>query len=154
MKKKDKAQKAIAYAHRLLNVRPRSEKELKDRLFRKGFDRTTVYSVIPLLKEKNVIDDFRFAKLWIESRMRVSPKGEVLLRKELRDKGVPDGIIEEVLAEKEKDENTLARTLVADKMKTLKSLPKEKARKKIFDFLARRGFDFDVIEDVIKGYVK
>ncbi len=148
--RKNNADKAVSYAYRLFSIRPRSEKELRDRLFRKGFGSATVHDVISLLKEKNIIDDFKFARLWVESRMRTNPKGDMLLRKELRMKGISASIIEKVLSEKESGEGSLARTLAGQRLESLKKLPKEKARKKLFDFLARRGFDFDVIEDTVK----
>lgn len=147
---KDKASRAVAYTHRLLGVRPRSERELRDRLFKKGFDSATIHSVIASLKEKNIIDDFKFAKLWVESRMHINPKGDMLLQKELREKGIAFSIIEKVLSEKKEKEDSVAKTLARERLERLKKLPKEKVKKKIFDFLARRGFDFDIIEEVIR----
>ena len=152
--KKSKTDKALSYAYRLLNIRPRSEKELRDRLHRKGFGQTTVNDIIPLLKEKNVIDDYRFAKLWIESRMRRIPKGGILLRRELREKGVSLSVIDKALSEEEIDEASLARDLAEKKFKTLKGLPKEKVKKKLFDFLARRGINFDTINDIITEFTQ
>ncbi|UCD55311.1 MAG: regulatory protein RecX [Candidatus Omnitrophota bacterium] len=142
--------KAVSYAYRLFSARPRSEKELRDRLFRKGFGRAVIYDVISLLKEKNIIDDFKFAKLWVESRMRANPRSDALLRNELRMKGVSAAVIEKVLSERETGDDSLARALAGRRLESLEKLPKEKARKKLFDFLARRGFDFDVIEDTVK----
>lgn len=154
MAKKDKTDKAVAYAYRLFSVRPRSEKELKDRLFRKGFGGAIACKVISILKEKNIIDDLKFARLWIESRMRQRPKGDMLIRRELRQKGVSDPIIEKALSEKEGNEGDTCRHLARKKMETLGKLPREKARKKLFDFLMRRGFDFGVIEEVIREYAE
>ena len=148
--KKIKSQKAASYAHRLLGVRPRSERELRDRLFKKGFGQANVSEVVALLKEQNVIDDFKFAKLWVESRMRTAPKGDALLRKELRDKGVAQSIIDEALASTGESEVKVARDLATKQLTRLKGLPREKARKKLFDFLARRGFNFDTIRDIVR----
>jgi len=148
--RKTKIDKAVAYAYRLFSIRPRSEKELRDRLFRKGFGSATVYEVISLLKEKNIIDDSKFARAWVESRMRTNPKGDMLLRKELRDKGVSAPIIEKALSEKETEEGPLVLALARRKAESLKKLPEAKARKKLFDFLARKGFNFEIIEDIVK----
>jgi len=119
------------------------------RLFSKGFGRVTVYEVTALLKAQNILDDFKFARLWVESRMRLRPRGDMLLRNELREKGIAGSVIEKVLSEKEGKEETSARELAAERFKTLEKLPKEKARKRLFDFLARRGFKFDTIKDII-----
>jgi regulatory protein len=152
--KKTKAGKATAYAYRLFSIRMRSERELKDRLFKKGYGSAAVYEVTRLLKEKNIVDDSKFARLWIESRMRTNPRGDMALRKELRMKGVDGAIIDKVLSEKEGNEESIAMALAKQKVESLKNLPEDKAKKKMFDFLARKGFKFEVIEDVIKEYAK
>jgi len=148
--KKTKKDEAIAYASRLLRVRPRSEKELRDRLFQKNFRREAVFETISFLKENRIIDDLRFADLWVESRLAARPEGGVLLRKELREKGVSSAIIDKVMAEKAADEAGLVRELARRKYEGLKTFPRRKARKKVFDFLARRGFGFDIIEDAVR----
>lgn len=147
---KSKTDKAITYACRLFGVRPRSERELRNRLRMKGFDGVTIEGVISFLKEKKVIDDFKFAKVWIDSRMHTRPKGDILLRKELQDKGISASAINRALSEKKEDEGSTARVLAKRRLESLKTLPKMKAKKRLFDFLARRGFDFDVIKEVIK----
>jgi len=152
MEKKDKNDKAVAYAYRLFSVRPRSEKELRERLSGKGFGGATACKVISLLKDKNIIDDLRFARRWVESRMRAKPKGDMALEIELRQKGISADVIEKVLSEKQENEGDVCRRLAMKKMEALGKLPKEKARKKLFDFLARRGFNFEVIEEVVREY--
>jgi len=148
--KKSRHNKAAGYAYRLLSLRPRSEKELKDRLFRKGFRGATARDVISSLKEKNVIDDSKFAKLWVQSRMRQSPKGDMLLRKELIGKGISRPAIDKALSEKTESEESACRHLAREKAKHLKDLPKEKARKRLFDYLARRGFSFSHAGDAVR----
>ena len=146
---KNKTDRAAAYARRLFNVRPRSESELKSRLFQKGFGRAAVTSVVSSLRRNNIIDDRKFAKLWVESRMRTNPKGRILLRKELAQKGISAEVIDEVLTGNKETEEGLAREIAQQKRKRLKNLPKEKARKKLFDSLARKGFDFDIINSIL-----
>jgi regulatory protein len=147
---KDKTGKAISYSYRLLTLRPRSEKELRGRLLRKRFNRVTVENVISILKEKNIIDDVKFARRWIESRMNTSPKGSMFLRKELRDKGVPASVIDGALSETKAGEGSVARALAGEKMKKLTNLPREEAKRKLFGFLARRGFSYDVVKSALE----
>ena len=148
--KKSKAAKAVGYAYRLLNIRPRSEKELQGRLLKKGFGQAIVSEVVSSLKDKHIIDDLKFSRLWIESRMRTSPKGDILLRKELTQKGVEALTIDEALSEKSENEDSVVATLVQKKIKSLEKLPKPEAKRKLFSFLARRGFSFEAIEEVIR----
>ncbi|NQU95277.1 MAG: regulatory protein RecX [Candidatus Omnitrophica bacterium] len=148
--KKNKDDKAAGYAYRLLSIRPRSEKELRGRLFKKGFGQAVVCEVISSLKDKKIIDDLKFSRLWIESRMRTSPKGDMLLRKELAGKGVAPLTIDKALSEKSGNEGVVVATLAQKKIKSLEKLPKPEAKRKLFSFLARRGFSFGVIEEVIR----
>ena len=147
---RNKTDKAISYAYRLLSLRPRSEKELKARLFRKKIDRVTVGSVMSVLKENKAIDDLKFARLWVESRMRTSPKGDILLRKELREKGVETALIDMALSEKKEDEGSVAKALAVQAAERFEKLPMEKARKKLFDLLVRRGFAFGLVKDIVE----
>lgn len=151
--KKSKHDKALSYTHRLLSIRLRSEKELKNRLFEKKFDPDTIKSIIEELKNRNLIDDLKFARLWIQSRMDSNPKGNMLLKKELCGKGISSTIIEKALSEREETEIGVANTIAEKKLKSLKGLPEEKVRKRLFDYLARRGFSFSVIGEIL-GEVK
>ena len=153
LSKKKTSDKALSYAYRLLGIRPRSEKELKERLFGKRYGSEAIESVISQLKEKGVVDDLKFARAWVESRMRTSPKGNVALKRELGMKGISNPITEEVLSEKKEDEASIVKELAEKKMESLKDLPKEKARKRLFDFLARRGFNFDTIKDAVREHL-
>ncbi len=147
--KKNKREKAASYASRLLNVRHRSQKELKERLFRKGFDSETVQETLAYLRKDNIINDEKFAKLWVESRMLSNPKGVIVLRKELMQKGIAPKTIDDVLSGKKEEEESVAIRLAEKKKAQLKNAPFIKARKKIFNFLARRGFSFSVIESAM-----
>ncbi|MCQ9206384.1 MAG: recombination regulator RecX [Omnitrophica bacterium] len=149
MKVKDKREEAIGYTGRLLGVRPRSEKELRERLLGKNFGRAVIDSAVSFLKERNVIDDARFARLWIESRMNTRPSGKMLLKRELEEKGISGEIIASALRETAEKESKTARALAVDVLGKLGALPREKAKAKLFGLLARRGFDPEVIEEII-----
>ncbi|MFH1593334.1 MAG: regulatory protein RecX [Candidatus Omnitrophota bacterium] len=149
MSKPGGTEKAFTYAQRLLGIRPRSEEELTDKFRKKGYSGADVFQVVSSLKEKGIIDDSRFARLWIESRLRSSPKGEMLLRRELKQKGISSEIIEKALSENKVSEDSTARMIAAKKMASLKGVGKMKAKKRLFDFLARRGFNSGTIEDII-----
>lgn len=150
MKNRDEAAEAISYSYRLLAIRPRSEKEVRDRLVRKRFSSRAVSGAISVLKEKSLIDDLKFARLWVESRMNRNPRGTRLLKKELRTKGVAWPAIEQVLADTKADDAPLAQALAEAKLPGLKALPLPAAKRKLFGFLARRGFDYSTIQGVIE----
>lgn len=143
------SKKAVAYSSRLLAIRPRSEKELTDRLVKKRFGRTIVAEVISHLKDKGFVDDLKFASAWVESRANTNPKGRRLLWKELRNKGVPAPIIDQALSGKKEDEAPLARILAKKRLARMENATKYEAKRKLYAFLLRRGFDYSVIEEVV-----
>jgi len=130
------------YALRLLSIRPRSVREIIDRLARKGYDLQAVDSVVADLAELGLLDDAKFAKLWIESRTALRPMGASRLRAELARKGVARGLIDQALADssKDRDEEVAAMELASRKLRSLRSLDPAVARRRLAGFLSRRGF--------------
>ena len=85
--------KALNNAYMLLRIRPRSEREVRDRLRLKSYGPDLVDEIVEGLKKTGEIDDFKFASFWIESRMHLNPAGDVVLKHELKIKGVEAGVI-------------------------------------------------------------
>ena len=140
-------------AYALLRQRPRSIYEIRSRLKLKGYDDDLVEDVVVNLKRLGELDDERFARLWVESRMRTNPAGDVVLKHELKSKGVSDAIVETVLSEKadKYDEYELAFSMAKDRFERLKKLDRQKAMKRVYDFLLRRGFKYDNIRKVVEN---
>jgi regulatory protein len=131
--------KARAASLRLLSHRPRSESELRRRLERRGTAPEVAEETITRLKELKLLDDDEFARSWIESRERRSPRGRRLLTAELRAKGVtPESIRESVDTV---DEEDAAYRAAARRARSLATLRHDDFRRRLRDFLLRRGFD-------------
>jgi regulatory protein len=139
---------ALAKAYRLLAVRARSEKELRDALARAKFDTAIIAAAVADCKQQRFIDDANFARQFIQSRLRNRPMGRQRLAIELRQKGVDAEIINTALDEffSEQTQITLADQLAEKQRKRLANLPPPKARQRLADFLRRRGFDWETIQ--------
>ena len=148
-----KLQKAKNNAHSLLRSRPRSEHELRERLKMKGYGADIVETIVCGLKRSGEINDAKFARLWVESRMHSNPAGDVVLRHELKEKGVSDPVIEAALEEKagNYDEYKVAFSMAEERFARLRKLDKKKALKRLYDFLYRRGFAYDVVRKIIEN---
>ncbi|MBN2453558.1 MAG: regulatory protein RecX [Candidatus Omnitrophica bacterium] len=149
---KDKGyRKAKNNAYSLLRSRPRSEAEIRGRLKLKGYDEPTVDKVIDTLRNLGEIDDARFARLWVESRMRANPAGDVVLRHELKAKGIAGPIIDSALQAKARDydEYEIVLAIAKERVKQLAKIDKAKALKRLYDYLVRRGFNYDTVKRVI-----
>src|SRR5438093_8782426 len=86
-------------ALRFLSYRPRSEREVELRLRKKGHTPEQIAIVLDRLRKHGYVDDLEFARFWVGNRMSFSPRGPRLLRSELRQKGVPQEVVDEVLEE-------------------------------------------------------
>ena len=142
-------------AYALLRQRPRSVYEIRNRLKLKGYADPLIEDVVASLERTGDLNDERFARFWIESRMRMNPAGEVVLKYELKRNGISDNIIEAVLNEKAEkyDEYEIALSMAKDRFERLKKLDRRKATKRIYDFLLRRGFTDDNIRRVVENLI-
>ena len=89
--------KAWNAALRLLEVRPRTEQELRDRLRRKEYAAEQIDSVMARLRELDLLDDAQFARLWVANRATINPRGALGLKRELQRKGVARDVAAEVV---------------------------------------------------------
>ena len=144
-------QKARGYAFLLLKFRPRSENEIRQRLKNKKFNSEIIESTVSFLKDKGFIDDNYFAKTWIESRIK-KPLGIRRLKAELNIKGVNKEIIDTQINEIKKSyaEEDIVGGIARDRLNKLKGIDPQKAKKRVYAYLLRRGFSPEVVMDVIK----
>jgi regulatory protein len=152
LERRDRGWQAREAALRLLAVRPRSVMELTRRLRMKGYDAETAEEVIGRLRELGMIDDAAFAGMLARDRVRLRPQGSRRLANELRQKGVDEetarAAIRETLEGEDTDDRELARRAAA-KWKPRAGEEPERARRRLYGYLARRGFDGEVIREVL-----
>ena len=156
----DLFEKYYASALFYLQYRARSEKEIEDYLKKKNASDPIRQQVIAKLKAQKFLDDENFARMWIESRMRAKPRSQMLLKMELRRKGISDDVIRSVLQGEDVkvvDDTTLAIKLVEKKIRRYQALPKEQIYIKLGGLLSRNGFNWETakraIDEVLKeGY--
>ena len=135
-------------AYRFLSYRPRSEAEMKERLHRRGFEDSKIEIIINKLKEQNLLDDTAFARFWKENRDTFRPRSQRLTQLELKKKGVADEIIKEVTDES--DDIQTAYRAALSKAKHLPNQDYEIFRRRLGDYLRRRGFGYAVINQTVK----
>jgi regulatory protein len=149
---RDAAPTGSAYdtAVRFLGVRPRSVSEIKRHLRTKRFDDDAQDNAIDQLRAQGYIDDEAFARYWVEQRAKFRPKGQRAIVSELIQKGVARETIDLVLGEADPDTETKrARESIRRPMTRWLSMTENERKRKIHQYLAARGFSYDVIEEVI-----
>ena len=153
-KRVDGFDKARDYAFLLLKFRLRTEFELIQRLQKKKFSVETANEVVAFLKEKRFIDDNVFAKAWLNSRLK-RPLGLRRIKQELRQKGIDKAVIEtEIGKVKGYSEAETVLELAKERLGKLKTIEPVKAKRRVYEFLLRRGFSPEVVIDVLNQLCK
>lgn len=135
-------------AMHLLQKMDRTEKDLRDKLTRSRYPDNAVDTAIEYVKSYGYIDDRQYARRYIEYAKNT--KGKQRLLSELWQKGISREIVSEVLEESELgDQRELIRNLIRKKYKDIVGVD-EKEVKRIYGFLARKGFQSSEIWGVLE----
>jgi regulatory protein len=156
LKAQSLAGKAKDAALRLLAIRPRSRKELAQRLQKKGYGVAEVDAVIQELQEKGLLDDLRFARLYAEHRLTGRQIGKRMLLVELLQKGIDRQVAQSVVNETTGNdrEKIEARGFAEKKLRLLVKGTALQRKKKLYDALFRRGFSPEVVREVLRDLLK
>jgi regulatory protein len=153
--------KLYARALEYTMIRPHSEREVRDYLWRKtrdtkvrskktgelltrkGVSEEIANRVLERLIEKGYVDDERFARFWVENRNQRKGISHRKLEAELRAKGVLSEIIQEAMQKYPRDEKSELLKIIKKKSK------KYDDENKLIAYLARQGFSYDDIKDAL-----
>ncbi|HLC30641.1 MAG TPA: regulatory protein RecX [Dehalococcoidia bacterium] len=141
-------QSGLDAAYRFLAYRPRSESEVRTRLRRRKFEAGLIDRVVAKLKEQRFLDDVAFAQQWTENRATHSPRSRAMVRSELRLKGVAPEIAQ--TAVEDLDDAEAAYEAGGRRSLRIKAADYQEFRKRLWDFLRRRGFSYDVTSRVVE----
>jgi regulatory protein len=147
----------MALAYRLLGVRDRTEREMRDALIAEGIQTPEVIDdIVGTLRRQGYLDDRRLASQFVQYLAKRKPSGPHLVRRKLRHAGVSAEIVEEEIREalSPEQEREMAEELARRKLATMKGMehasPKEReqAVRRIHGFLSRRGFSERVVSGI------
>lgn len=148
LQESNRYQKCLDTALRFLNYRPRSEYEMTQRLSRHGFDESDIKAVLCSLKSQGFIDDNSFARFWKDNRQSFNPRSRRLMEAELRQKGVSCEIIEQEASAI--DDTDCAYRAAVKHSRNLTKADYQGFRRRLGEYLRRRGFGYEVINNTIK----
>ncbi len=148
---KDPEAAARAVLERRIAMREHSRGELAQALAKKHVEDELAERLLDRFTEVGLIDDERFARMWVESRRRSKGTARSVLSMELRRKGVDADVIEEVLADVDPDsERETAHRLVQKKLRSLQGLDDSTRIRRLTGMLARKGYSAQVAFDVVR----
>ncbi|MEP7346475.1 MAG: regulatory protein RecX [Gemmatimonadaceae bacterium] len=156
----DKLRDAIAEqvvfdkAVELLGVSQRSTRDLQRRLVQKGAGKVHVEAAIIRLAALGYLDDSAFAESLVRSRLVEGGSSkrrveQILLRKGVA-RSVADEAIQRAIDENGTDERVAALQVARKRLKTLRSLDPATRKRRLYGFLARRGYDAGAISLVLR----
>lgn len=145
------AKQAWLTSLRLLTATPKTRKELEKKLLEKGYPQPIIQETLNRLEEQGLLSDQTYAKNLLSRLTYDKPSGRRKISFEMKRRGVPARIQEELLAAVSVEEETAkASELAQHKWLQGSQLDPEKRKKKVYDFLIRRGFDFQIARDIIE----
>lgn len=137
----------------MLAARPRASRDLERMLVRKGEPAEHAAAAVARLIILGAVDDAQFARQFIRSKMSGAGLSRRRLQSELWRRGVARDVIDaalaEVLVEDEVDEDAQIAQVAAKKLRTLRSLDPATMRRRLYAFLARRGYESSAIRRVM-----
>jgi regulatory protein len=130
-----------------LSYRARSEKEIRQNLHKHEVPEEMIEETLNRLRQAGLANDNEFARMWVENRNTFRPRSKKALAIELRQKGLNDEAIQDSLSGV--DEEALAYEAGLKRATRFKDLEWSEFRKKLSEFLARRGFSYSVIAPIV-----
>ena len=125
-------------------TRPRSEKETRDYLYKKIYekklDKIYIDRIIERLESKKYLDDAKFAEWYVENRFVKKGISRRRLKMELAKKGISKDIVENVVNLRDDEEEI--RKIIAKKRKKYDD-------EKLISYLSRQGFDYQLARSLV-----
>lgn len=128
----------------------KTENEVIKKLLQAGYDEKTINKVILFLKEYNFVNDEEYIELFIKEKIR--KYGAKKIKYDLRAKGIDEKLIIKKLATIDTEETFETAFKIALKKYDIfkvKYDDKQVIKKKIYDLLLRKGYDYDIISKIV-----
>jgi len=143
----DARERAFQQAMLFLSYRARSESEIRQNLRKHEIPEPIIDQTLERLRQDGLANDNQFARAWVENRSAFRPRSRRMMAMELRQKGLDDEAVSSAI--ESVDDEALAYEAAQKRALRLKGLEWNEFRKKLSEFLARRGFSYSVIVPVV-----
>ena len=133
----------------------KSEKELVQRLALKEYDSHIIKRTIKFMKEYNLLNDNNYANMYVKDKSKTSGKRKI--KYILLKKGIDETIIQDELEKIDNNEfKNAAYEMALKKYKAInkREVDEYKLMQKLYRFLMGKGYDYDLIKDIVKSIVK
>jgi len=149
---------AYNYALNLLSARPYSTSALYRKLIQKKYSAADADDAIRRLLDNGLLDDKKYAEQYARSKILSTGSSKRRLQQDLYRKGIKGDVattaIANVLEQEEIDPAVVIERVAKKKLAQLGDLEPLVLRRRLFAFLARRGYDLDEIKSVVGRLVR
>lgn len=147
----EQEKQALVTALRLLTATPKSRQKLQEKLEGRGYSKNVLQNTLDHLEKQGLLNDRAYGQSVVQSYRNYRLAGRKKIIFELKRKGLQPSLIHELLGNySAEEEREKAHELAKAKFEKLKKLEPVKRRKKLYDFLIRRGFDFNISRDTVE----
>lgn len=133
-----------------IGYKMRTVQEIRRRLEEKEFSEEVIEKVLAFLEKYGYADDREYCRKYIREKLRMKPKSGYALKIELRHRGIPSAVIDEVMMETEVDEEGDAFRWLERKSRGQWPPENEKKKKQLYDFLLRKGYSYGVATEAFR----
>jgi len=147
MQVEEARERALQQALLFLSYRPRSESEIRQNLRKHEYPDEVIDLTLERLRQDGLANDNEFGRAWVENRSTFRPRSRRMMAMELRQKGLDQESVSSAV--ENVDDEALAYEAAQKRAPRFKDLEWIEFRKKLSEFLARRGFSYSVIAPVV-----
>jgi regulatory protein len=144
---------AYNYALNLLSARPYAVRALHRKLIQKEYPAADADDAIRRLVDNGLLNDEKYAEQYARSKILSTGASKRRLTQDLYRKGIKGEVattaIANVIADEEIDTAVVIEQVARKKLAQLGDLEPLVLRRRLFGFLARRGYDVDEIKRVV-----
>ena len=149
---------AYNYALNLLSARPYSTSALHRKLIQRQYSAADADDAIRRLVDNGLLNDAKYAEQYARSKILSTGSSKRRLQQDLYRKGIKGDVatiaIANVLEQEEIDPAVVVERVAKKKLAQLGDLEPLVLRRRLFAFLARRGYDLDEIKSVVGRIVR
>jgi len=151
----EQTKQAFITCLRLLAASPKSGQELRKKLATKGYPPEIMDQTLQDLRTQGILDDIRYAKDLLARLTLGKAVGRHKIAFELKRHGIPQKVRNELLDTiSNEDEVERAFDLARLKWSGWSKLDPQKRKKRLYDFLIRKGYDFQIAQDILQKLSK
>jgi len=142
----------------LLSARPYTVRQMRRKLIQKEVPADEADAVIERLLGAGLLDDERYALAYARSKLVGQGSSARRISQDLTRKGVSAEVskqaIEQVVVDEEVDTHAVIERVARKKLASMGDLEPVVLRRRLFAFLARRGYELDEIREVVAAVGK